>query len=172
MRIPKGMTAEEVNKVIERVSNRFSRFHFGIYDSDDIRQEAVLLCIDALDRYEEGRPLENFLCVHTRNRLLTLMRNYGGKNSDKHLINHAIPIDNVDDAFEKSMQYQDLTLEKMMGEELMHEINSRVPIERRIDLIKILNGAKVGKGKRKAIIALIADLFEEDLEIEDTQDEL
>jgi len=160
MRIPKGMTRDEVDKVIDEVSSRFGRLSFGIYNKDDIKQEAALFCIDALDRYESG-PLENFLMVHAKNRLLNLIRNESNNKNAKFLLNFTIPIQNIDEEMEPGMMYEDRTLLDLIGEELMTEINNRVPIERRIDLIKMLSGLKVSKTRRHAIIELVGDLFDD-----------
>lgn len=79
MRIPANLTEEEVLSVIEKVVGKISaKYKFGIYDLDDIRQEARILCMTALAQYDGERPLENFLSIHVRNRLITLRR-------DKHV---------------------------------------------------------------------------------------
>lgn len=154
------MTEEEVLEIIERVSSRFGRFKFGIYDEDDIKQESVILCIDALDRYKPGRPLENFLCVHVRNRLLTLMRDEGGTEGPKSTLSNPIPIYNIDEEKESSMMYEDLTLNNIIIEEMKEEINKRIPLDNRMDFIKMMNGQKVNKFKRTIIMELLEDLFE------------
>ncbi len=48
---------------------------FGCYDIEDIKQEAWLICIDGLNSYNGSHPLENFLIVHLRNRLINFRRN-------------------------------------------------------------------------------------------------
>ena len=75
MKIPKGMTEEKVLEVIDKIADRYAyKFRFGYFEADDIRQEAKIIAMDALDRYEEGRPLENFLAVHVKNRLNNFKR--------------------------------------------------------------------------------------------------
>ena len=70
MKIPNNMTEEQVMKTIMLVVNRTaSKYTFYGYDSDDIKQEAFIICMDALNRYDSKRPLENFLAVHLSNRL-------------------------------------------------------------------------------------------------------
>ena len=64
------MTEKEVTETITKIANRYAyKFQFGYYTPDDIRQEAFIIAMDALDRYDESRPLENFLAVHVKNRL-------------------------------------------------------------------------------------------------------
>lgn len=73
--IPKGMTEEEVLAVIDKIIGYFiKKTKFGYYDEDDIRQEGYCYALDGLTRYDNKRPLENFLTVHIRNRFLSLRR--------------------------------------------------------------------------------------------------
>ena len=76
MKIPKNMTEEEVLQIMEKVAKRLAyKFRFGYYDIDDMKQEAYLEAIKGLEKYDEKRPLENFLWTHVRNRLFNLKRN-------------------------------------------------------------------------------------------------
>lgn len=76
MKIPPGMTEEQVLTTLETVVDRFKRkYKFGSYTEDDIKQEAYILCLAALEKYDGIRPLENFLSVHLRNRLFNFRRN-------------------------------------------------------------------------------------------------
>ena len=75
MKIPKNMTEEEVIETIQKVVRRVSyNFKFAFYDVEDIEQEAFIIGMEALDRYDEKRPLENFLFVHIKNRLKNFNR--------------------------------------------------------------------------------------------------
>ena len=75
MNIPKNMTKEEVLDKIKLVVDRISpKYTFHGYDVDDIKQEAFMICMDALDRYDQKRPLENFLSVNLSNRLKNFVR--------------------------------------------------------------------------------------------------
>ncbi len=76
MRVPKGKTEQEVLQIIDNVANRLApRFRFGYYTVEDMKQEARLEAIKGLEKYDNVRPLENFLWVHVRNRLYNLKRN-------------------------------------------------------------------------------------------------
>jgi DNA-directed RNA polymerase specialized sigma24 family protein len=86
MKIPKGMTEKEVLEIINKVASRYAhKFRFGYFEADDIRQEAVIIAMEALERYEEGRPLENFLAVHVKNRLNNFKR-------DKYLTGESLKV--------------------------------------------------------------------------------
>jgi hypothetical protein len=65
------MTEDEVLVIIERIANRlWYKFKFGYHDKEDMMQQARLHAVKVLNdgRYDEKRPLENFLytCVHNR----------------------------------------------------------------------------------------------------------
>lgn len=67
----------EVIETILLVSRRFGqRFKFGYHQRVDIEQEAAVLALEALPKYDpdSGHPLENFLTTHVRNRLINLKR--------------------------------------------------------------------------------------------------
>ena len=53
MKIPKGLSEEEtidkINLVVQRISPRYT---FASYDVDDIKQEAFIICYNALERYD------------------------------------------------------------------------------------------------------------------------
>lgn len=55
-------------------SNLAQTFKFGYYTYQDIKQEAHILCIKALPRWDKTRSLYTFLYSHVRNRLCNLKR--------------------------------------------------------------------------------------------------
>ena len=77
MDIPNGMTEAEVIQIIEKVVHRLAyKFKFGYHDIDDMKQQGRLEAIKALDsgKYDNSRPLENFLWTHVHNRLFNFKR--------------------------------------------------------------------------------------------------
>ena len=54
-------TIDIITAVVDRIAPRYT---FYGYTVSDMKQEAFIICMDALKRYDEGRPLENFLSVH------------------------------------------------------------------------------------------------------------
>ena len=77
MQIPKNMTETEVLEVFTQVTKKLGKkFKFGYRDEEDMIQEAMILCIEGLDRYDGKRPLANFLYIHVRNRLCNYKRKH------------------------------------------------------------------------------------------------
>ena len=69
MKIPKGMTEEQVLETIENVAQRLAyKFKFGYHEVEDMKQQAKIFALEVLPKYDNKRPLENFLwsCVHNK----------------------------------------------------------------------------------------------------------
>jgi len=72
----KGLTEEEVLKVIEEIVYRLAaKFRFGFLDIDDLKQEARMIAWEGIDRWDGQRSLKNFLWSHVHNRLFNFKRN-------------------------------------------------------------------------------------------------
>ena len=70
MKIPNNMTEDQVVDIITKVAHRLApKFTFAFYETEDIEQEAFMLGVEALGRYDDTKPLENFLYTHISNRL-------------------------------------------------------------------------------------------------------
>lgn len=70
------MTQEQVLATIQKIANRLcSKYKFGYYDIDDLKQETFLAAVEALEKYDGIRPLENFLQVALKRKLINLKRN-------------------------------------------------------------------------------------------------
>ena len=59
MKIPNGMTEQQVIDQIKIVVIEYPLYTLYGYTIDDIKQEAFIF-MEALNRYDEARPLENF----------------------------------------------------------------------------------------------------------------
>lgn len=70
------VSEEEFLKVLDNISKRLvHKFRFGYHDIDDMKQQAAIFALEGLERYDNSRPLENFLWTHVRNRLFNYKRN-------------------------------------------------------------------------------------------------
>jgi len=75
MKIPQGMTEAEVVEIIDVIGNKLaSKFRFGYHETDDIKQQIFIFALKGLEKYDNVRPLENFLYIHVKNRLCNLKR--------------------------------------------------------------------------------------------------
>jgi DNA-directed RNA polymerase specialized sigma24 family protein len=70
-----GVTEEEFLTVLDNISKRLgNKFKFGYHTFEDMKQQAAIFALEGLERYDNKRPLENFLWTHVRNRLFNYKR--------------------------------------------------------------------------------------------------
>lgn len=70
-----GITEEKFVEVTQKITQKLSyKFKFGYHEVEDMRQQATIFALEALERYDNTRPLENFLWTHVRNRLFNYKR--------------------------------------------------------------------------------------------------
>lgn len=164
-KIPKGMTEEEVLAVIKDVVKTCinSSMTFGYYDLEELRAEATLECILALERYDGKRPLENFLKVNCKNRYRNLRRNKFHRvgDSDDHpkkLLVMPIDLDSVDHEGESNMSEMP-NISGIDHEEIWQKIDSELDIDLRHDYLRLKNGEEISRAKRIRIIEAIKDIL-------------
>ena len=174
MKVPKGMTKSEVLDVINKICDRYAyKFQFGYFTPDDIRQEAFIIAMDALERYDESRPLENFLAVHVKNRLNNFKRdryyrqqkikdnNLDQLNNSKKFLMDTLDITNIRDEKEKNMRLEDDFIDKIAIEELLEIIDEHLDVNLRSDYLRIRDGTYVPKPRREQIIEEITQILKD-----------
>lgn len=73
--LPNGVSEEEFLAVLDNISKRLGhKFKFGYHSFDDMKQQAAIFALEGLEKYDNSRPLENFLWTHVRNRLFNYKR--------------------------------------------------------------------------------------------------
>ena len=201
MKIPKGMTEDEVLEIIDNVAQRLAyKFKFGYHDLDDMKQQARFFALQVLPKYDNKRPLENFLwsCVH--NKLFNYKRDnferpgypcqtcpfdawkedtdecmkYGDKleckyysvwykrNTSKRNVMHPIDLGNVQDEHEQNMKTEFDVLEYLDAKELNEKIEKELPVDMRMDYIKLQNGVNINKNRRNTLMKIIKDIINHD----------
>jgi len=129
-----------------------------------MRQEGFIIAMDALDRYDEKRPLENFLAVHVNNRLKNFKRdNFYRINNEKHeskkLLMYPIDISRVRDEKESNMNTSDEFVQGVETAELFSLIDKHLDINMREDYLKMINGVYVSKVRRQQVKEVILELI-------------
>ncbi len=165
MNIPKNMTKEEVGSTIETVVGRIApKYTFYGYTLDDIKQEAYIICIEALNRYDPntGR-LENFLSVNLSNRLKTFVRDnyFTGNTSEarKKLVQPA-QLDYEDSLVDEEGTFAN-SYDQIDMKAMSHAIDEYIPANIRMDYLKLINDVYVSKQRREEIMAVIKNILEE-----------
>jgi DNA-directed RNA polymerase specialized sigma24 family protein len=81
MKLPSNLTEADFLSATEKVINILANsFAFGYFTVEDIKQQARLFAIQAMDRYDPTRPLDNFLYSHIKNRLINFRRDNYRRN--------------------------------------------------------------------------------------------
>ena len=169
MKIPKNMTEDEVIETITKVARNLApKFVFASYDIDDIFQEAFIIGIEGIDKYDEKRPLSNFMFAHISNRLKNFKRNnyyrmdIGGaqkiQDTKKSLLE---PMD-IDSVY--SVCLKDYTSNNVQIDEILSIIDKKLPAEYRRDFLKLKSNSPLSKGRKANIIKLIQGILDNEHE--------
>ena len=164
MKLPKGMTEQQVIDQINIVCNRISpRYTFYGYTVDDIKQESFIICMEALNRYDGIRPLENFLSVNLSNRLKNFVRdNYflSNENTERQKVYQPAQLEYEDYIVDEENKLS-ISYDHIQKEEMVDAINKYLPANMRMDYLKMINDVYITKQRREEITAMIVEILEE-----------
>lgn len=159
MKVPKNLTEEQVletiNSIIDKIAHKYT---FSGYEIEDIKQESFIICMDALSRYDEKRPLENFLAVNLSNRLKNFIRDNHYVKDNDHKKKVKSPHYITDDSF--IQEGFDLE-EYVMNKEIFEIIDERLPSEYRDDYLKILNGVQINKSRKDKVMSILHGIIKD-----------
>ena len=161
---PKGMTEQEVVDQITKVCDRISpKYTFYGYTTDDIKQESFMICMEALKRYDENRPLENFLSVNLSNRLKNFVRDrhfIKNDHGDRVKVLQPAQLDYehtiVDETGKFSTSYDDLEIKTMVA-----LINEHIPASIRMDYLRMIHDVYITKQRRDEVLEIIEGILKE-----------
>lgn len=158
MKIPENISKENVFQTIETIINRIApKYTFHGYEIDDIKQEAFLICVDALDRYDPTRPLENFLSVNLSNRLKNFVRDNHYTKSGDQKKKALLPIQLLNEESLEDNRINSLFSSK----EIFDIIDKYINIEYRADYLKLLNNIHINKKRKLEVIQHIRKILED-----------
>lgn len=158
------MTEEHVLSVMNKVINKTAaKYTFYGYTVDDIKQESYIICIEALERYDEKRPLENFLSVNLSNRLKNFIRdNYfvSESNDERIKVLQPVQLDYEDTLVDKKEKYS-IDDEKIDKDSCNSYIDRVLPASMRMDYLKIINNIYITKSRRDEVVDKVKEILEE-----------
>lgn len=143
------MNETEVLKVIDKVCKRsMNKYNIPGMDADDIYQESFLICAEALDRYNEKKPLENFLAFNLSRRIKNLYKKMSLKEFDYISIEELSP---------------ELLLIEHAEEvdEFILYINNKMTLYERQDYIKYIHGVPIPRVRRRKLIKKLKEYADE-----------
>ena len=159
MEIPSNTTEEEVVEVITRVSRKLAhKFVFASYDVDDIEQEAFLMGIEGLKRYDSSKTLKNF----KRDNYYRF--DYG--NAQKIQERKKSILEPMDIAALYSVSTEDDTVSNAHIAEVLELIDKKLPSELRGDYLRLRTNASLPKGRKAIVIETIESIINGDYDEE------
>lgn len=169
-------TIETIQKIAKRLAPKYV---FGYYTVEDIEQEAFLIGVDGFARYDASYgPLENFLHVHVNNRLHNFRRDNfyrppqkgcaecpdssceSCQERQRRALSRRYLTQSADPALclEQS-SYTDETTTNIELDEIKTKINLNLPMDMRIDYLRMLDGVYVPKQRRIEIENKILEII-------------
>ena len=150
----KNLSKQETFDIIDIVVNRIApKYTFNGYDIDDIKQESFIICVEALKRYDNKRPLENFLSVNLSNRLKNFVRDNFGHSKDVEKKKLHSPA-SITTHIANSYHYYDFDDEYLDVKNMMDNIEEKLPPQLREDYLKFINNVYLNKSKRETLITV------------------
>lgn len=163
------MVTQQQIETIQKVVNKVSRkYVFGFYDLDDIKQEAMIIGLDAVENLWDGvRPLENFLSVHIPNRLKNFKR--------KNYFRLDIPVENEKrsrrnetkrnlmeptELFDFDLTTSLSVLDQLSDDEMVRSMEMSMPPLLRADLLRIQNGVTISKKRKLEVFNYVKTFYE------------
>ena len=160
---PTPQQQEIILKVIDRIAPRYT---FSYYELDDIKQESFIICLEAVEKYDNSRPFENFISKHLSNRLKTLIRDkYSRSNieSEKHeKLNQSkknlMDLKSVDGSYKI---YEDDIIERMSTSEAIETLMRELPPSMRNNFYRLANGVSIQSSKKQALFEKVKEILGE-----------
>ena len=171
MQIPTNLSEHEVVSVITKVCKKLApKYVFASYEVEDIEQEAFMMGVEGLHRYDTNKPLENFMYTHINNRLKNFKRDnyyrfdYG--NAQKIQDRKKSILEPVDIAALYCVSTDDDTVDNAQLTEMLNLIDSKLPADLRSDYLKLRTNSPMPKGRKAIIIQAIEDIMNGDYDEE------
>jgi len=163
------LSEQEVIEVITRVARKLApKYVFASYEVEDIEQEAFLMGVEGLNRYDTNKPLENFMYTHINNRLKNFKRDnyyrfdYG--NAQKIQDRKKSILEPVDITALYCVSIDDETVDNAHLSEMLDLIDRTLPADLRSDYLKLRTNSPLPKGRKAIIIQAIEDIINGDFE--------
>lgn len=151
--------------IIYKIASRLaSKFTFPNYEEEDIAQEAFIIGMEAMNRYDEVRPLENFLSVHIKNRLMNFKRDnyYRPDDGRAEVIQQGkkklLDAQSMDDM--KNLLLAAQHSDNIENRELMEYIDINLPASLRGDYLRFRNDQSLTKTKKAKLVEELRTIVE------------
>jgi DNA-directed RNA polymerase specialized sigma24 family protein len=178
--IPPGLEESEVISTIQKVSKRLAKqYAFAHFTTEDLQQQCFVWSLENLERFQEGRSLENYLQVVLRNKLNNLRRDklhrseipckpcHKGNfctpdgpcarhiewlttNKSKADILYPVPIEIIEEENEPGLQLE-RDEDNLVADEIQERITEQLPNRLRAHYLRMLDGGEVSPSHRNQV---------------------
>ena len=167
MKIPDNLTEHEVVHAITKVAKKLApKFVFASFEIEDIEQEAFLMGVEGLERYDSTKPLENFMYAHINNRLKNFKRDnyyrFDHGNAQKIQDRKKNLLEPMDIAALYSVSTDDATVHNAHLSEMLDLIDRKLPADLRGDYLKLRSNSFLPKGRKATVIQAIENIVNEE----------
>lgn len=136
------------------------RFTFDIYTVSDIEQEAFVIALEIIDKWD-GRNLEHWLTVSLSNRLRNLIKKEGHYSDNKWIqsrkegIMYASDIDEIPD---NHLPFYEVEYD-LDSKHIFEIVEENLPIEMRRNYLKMKSGEYLERHKAEAVLEKIREIL-------------
>jgi RNA polymerase sigma factor (sigma-70 family) len=166
MKIPPKMTQDEVMTIINKVCKKLApKFVFAHYEVEDLQQEAFMIALEALERFDNTKSLQTFLYTHVGNRLKNFKRdNYyrvesGPSQAIQERKRNLLEATDVDDF--RLYSSEGSILDSLEVDEIMTLIDIHLPAEMRADYIRLKTNSSLPKNRKEELVDFLKELIDE-----------
>lgn len=155
------MNEEHLN-ILLKVVKKLIKKPFSYHTEEDLEQEALIIGLSVYKKWDGIRPLENFLSVSIKNRLISFRRNeyerHPGESSKKNIL-EPINYDIINPDNEDSLQYDEP--DYISEKEFLDEIDEIIPGYLREYYLKMIDGVSIPHNRRLEIREIIKDYLDD-----------
>jgi hypothetical protein len=173
MKLPKGITEEEVIEAVDYVFKIVGpRFRFALVEIEDLRQQSYFESFKDINGFDASKSkkgttqekLRAFLYRHIYNRLFNFKRNNLGRTEAKQAVTRPLSIDNINDYDESGMRRDSEVMNEVYMSEVRVIIEEGLSPELYKDYQRMVNELSVPPTRRQkveeAIRELLKDVYE------------
>lgn len=149
---------ETIQLVIQKLAPKYI---FGSFEKEDIEQEAFIICVEILEKWDGSRPLENFLMVSLNNRLKNFKRNNYYRIGEDTPTNRAKKdLANKAEPYYEDLDEQDL-MNKIIDADLVNMVVESLNSKMRADFYRVANNVSISKHRKDKLFEVIREIIEE-----------
>ncbi len=149
------LSNEDLNTIVRVATQVSPKYCFGSHEREDMIQEGIRIGLEGLRHYKEELPLENFMRVHIKNRLINFKRDnyyryektadatkaavWAARNKLRQNLMSPLEISEV----EHKVPLVDNVIEDASYNELIHMIKVKLPAALRTDFLRMVDGVSL-----------------------------